>query len=370
VVYVTSGSCTNVAAFYAGTPITVTPRYIPSKAEDPSWKDTAAAPSCTLPAVGHSIDLANSALFVSSCDPSPPPAGIKLFQGPVQAYALVVPKASTQLAITAQEAYFIFGFGNAGQVMPWNDEQFLFIRTSTKSTLLTWAALLGVPAPKWKGIRYDKSAEVLNAVSTSTAPEKTIGLLGAEIYDGARTNLSALAFRTDGQRLAYYPDSTPTAFDKKNVRDGHYASWSPTVWLAHVDAQGLPSDARVKYLVDALLDNPAISPAPDFEPLKLVISKGLVPDCAMQVTRSFEAGPLAPYRPAAPCGCAFERQVGGTSPECLDGGVATLPTDAGTCFPAPNTQAELLNQCTTAVGVAKDPPLPLLRPDGGLPPLP
>src|SRR5262245_62013372 len=33
IVYVTSGSCTNIDAFYTGTPITVNPKYIPSAAE-------------------------------------------------------------------------------------------------------------------------------------------------------------------------------------------------------------------------------------------------------------------------------------------------------------------------------------------------
>lgn len=373
IVYTTSGSCTNIEAFYTGTPITVNPKYIPSSAEAPSWTPSAASPTCTIPQGGHAIDLANSALFVASCDPDEPPPGIRLFQGPVQAYDLVVPKASTQVAMTAEEAYLTFGFGSDSQVTPWSDEAFLFIRTSTKSTLLTWAALLGVPAAKWKGVRYDKSSEVLNAVASSTQPEKTVGLLGAEIYDTSRAKLTALAFRGSGQQRAYLPDSTPTSFDKRNLRDGHYLSWSPTVWLAKVDAAGVPADARVKYIIDALLGNPDISPAPDFKPLDIVVSKGLVPDCAMKVRRSFEGGELIPYHPEKPCGCAFERIVGASAPGCLpDGGDADpgLPTDAGTCYPSPTTHWELINQCTTAQGIAKEPSLPRLLGDGGLPPLP
>ena len=364
IVYTTSGSCTNIDAFYNGTKITVNPKYIPSSVENPTWADTAASPSCIIPTGGHAIDLANSALFVSSCNPAAPPAGIALFQGPIQAYTLAVPKASTQVAMTAEEAYFTFGFGNTGQVTPWNDEAFLFIRTATKSTLLTWAALLGVPAAKWKGVRYDKSSDVLNSVTSSTSAEKTVGLLGAEIYDGARNNVSALAFRGYGQKLAYYPDSTPSSFDKKNLRDGHYLSWSPTVWLAQVDGSGVPTDARVKYLIDSLLGKATISPAPDFKPLDIVISKGLVPDCAMEVTRSFEGGDLSPYHPSQSCSCYYDSKVGG--PCQSDGGVI----DAGTCIANPTTHLQLINQCTTAVGVAKSPSLPLLLSDGGLPPLP
>lgn len=370
-VYLTSGSCTNIDAFYNDTKITTNPKYVPSAAENPAWTDASASPSCTIDPGGHAIDLANSALFVSTCDPSTPPAGVKLFRGPVQAYTLVVPEASTQTAMTSQEGYLVFGFGNTDQVDPWNDENFLFIRPSSKSTLLTWASLLGVPASKWKGQRLDTSTMVLNSVAMSTSAEKTIGLLGAEIYDGQRNVVNALAFKTWGQSYGYYPDSTPSAFDKQNVRDGHYVSWSPTVWLAHVDGSGVPTDARVKYVIDALLGDPAISPAPDFNPLDIVISKGLVPDCAMKVTRDIEAGDLREYTPASDCGCYYESKVGGSSPECADGGVgdAGFGADAG-CFTSPLTHQQIINQCTHAVAVDKNPNLPLLMADGGLPPLP
>lgn len=40
------------------------------------------------------------------------------------------------------------------------------------------------------------------------------------------------------------------------------------------------------------------------------------------------------------------------------------------CYARPRTHRELLNACTTAQSVEKQPVLPLLRPDGTLPPLP
>ena len=46
-----------------------------------------------------------------------------------------------------------------------------------------------------------------------------------------------------------------------------------------------------------------------------------------------------------------------------DGG----PTD---CFTNPQSHEEIINACTDAVKIAKNPTLPLLYPDGGLPPLP
>lgn len=46
------------------------------------------------------------------------------------------------------------------------------------------------------------------------------------------------------------------------------------------------------------------------------------------------------------------------------------PTADLGCYAAPRTHVELLNACTTAQAVDKQPALPLLRSDGTLPPLP
>lgn len=59
-----------------------------------------------------------------------------------------------------------------------------------------------------------------------------------------------------------------------------------------------------------------------------------------------------------------------------------LPSDAGPlpdgalpdgapsdCFMNPQTHDEIINACTDAVRITKNPSLPLLAPDGGLPPL-
>ncbi|MFI5307688.1 MAG: hypothetical protein ACHQ53_10070, partial [Polyangiales bacterium] len=173
-VYTTSGSCTNIEAIYQGVPITTNPKYVPSTSEDAAWKTSDAAPSCVIASSGHAVDVANSALFVSACNPSDPPSGVALFRGPNQGYGFVVPEASTQRAITAEEAYFVFGFGDAGMVTPWNDEAFLFIRPVTKSTLLAMAAAIHVPGKSWKGMQLDKSGDVLSAVASSTSPEPTL----------------------------------------------------------------------------------------------------------------------------------------------------------------------------------------------------
>ncbi len=315
IVYLTAGSCTNIDAFYNDVLLTQNPRYIPSAAEDPTWDPTKPAPQCTIDPTGVPLDIANSATFVSSCTQVDPPGGVGLITGPVQAYLFVVPEASTQKAITAEEGYFVFGFGAAGQAEPWVDESFLFTRPVTKSTLLTLAAAIAVPGAKWKGVPFDKSSEVVNAVAMSASPEETIGILGVEIYDANRDKLNALAFRAFKQKYAYYPDSTPSAIDKKNVRDGHYVPWAPTVWMTHVDGSGVPMNPDAGYFIDLILGN-TVDPPFDTDPLETVISKGLIPDCAMKVSRVFEGGDLSLHDPAEPCHCFYESKVGAASDAC------------------------------------------------------
>jgi hypothetical protein len=54
-----------------------------------------------------------------------------------------------------------------------------------------------------------------------------------------------------------------------------------------------------------------------------------------------------------------------------DGGGPTLPDGAPSdCYLNPTTHLEIINACTDAVKITKNPTLPLLYPDGGLPPLP
>ena len=66
---------------------------------------------------------------------------------------------------------------------------------------------------------------------------------------------------------------------------------------------------------------------------------------------------------AAACG-----EDGGQQPR--DAGVDATGTPDAACFENPTTHAEIINACTTAQRVIKKPNLPLLRPDGTLPPLP
>jgi hypothetical protein len=322
-IYKLNGSCTNIDAVFNGAKLTTNPSYVPSQAEVPGWEASQPSPQCTIDVVGVPIALASSEPFISTCTSTAVPASIDVVPGAINPAAFVVPKGSTQQAITAEQAYFVFGFGAEGQVTPWNDPAFIFIRPLTKGILMTMSPSIRVPASRWQGTPLANSSDIVNAVGSSTSPEKTLGVLATSVYDATRNQLKALAYRTFQQRHAYFPDSTSETKDKRNVRDGHYTLWSRASYLV---PQGNP---RAQYVVGLLADQ-AVSPAPDFDPLATVIGSGFVPACAMSVTRSVEGGDLSPYAPAAPCGCFFDSQLGTSPASCVACDV-NKPCSTGTC---------------------------------------
>ena len=394
-----AGSCTLTSDMFGASKIVKngTLKYIPSTAEDAAWTPSMPEPTCTTGADGVSIDLAISALFVESCGLGAPPAGLDLVQGPIQAYTFIVPIASTQNAIWAEEAYYAFGFGSQNPLAPtydpWNDEGFLFIRAATKSTLVATAKNVALPPNKWKGVVEPASSDVVTAVSSSTQPEATRGILGAEVYDGNRsTGIKTLAFQAFSQNAAYYPDSTSSTFDNQNVRDGHYTLWSPTVYLTPVDSHHVPTNPAVKYISDLVLGN-AVTKAPSggaaFDGLADVVKVGLIPECAMSVTRNVDGGDLSPFSPDTSCACYYLSRIPGasgvpsgctvcTSDQQCGGGVcshgfcepdtiSTAGSSVSGCFAGtPTTHAELINACTNAQGIEKT----VVLPAGGLRPLP
>ena len=123
-----------------------------------------------------------------------------------------------------------------GLIDPWTDENELYIRTVTKSTLLAWAANISVPADKWKGVQArrladgrQRPAELDRTRGRDRHPRRR------GLRREPRDTLSVLAFRAQGPVRGVLPDSTSTSRDKKNVRDGHYTVWSPTVWMDTID---------------------------------------------------------------------------------------------------------------------------------------
>jgi hypothetical protein len=322
-VYTPNGSCTNLTLLYNNSDFTSNAAgggtfYIPSASFDPKTTP----PTC-VPPTGKKADLGISIVFPDGVDcPGLPakPSTVGVTSGPVQAMVFAVPggvgttSGSTQTTITAEEAYLVAGLGPLkAMVSPWSDPTYFYGRPVTKGTQISIGANIGVASAKWQltaANKIDQSGAVLSAIAAQTSTgnaEKTLGILGVEIYDGARAMVHALAFRAYHQLKSYWPDASPTTFDKKNVRDGHYPLWSYVQYVAPQGASGA-ANTNAQVVIDMLAGKP-VTPDPGFDPLKLELDNGLVPVCAMKVQRTYEGGPLSPYSSDTPCGCFFDASV-------------------------------------------------------------
>jgi hypothetical protein len=314
--------------------------------------------ACTLPtiAVGAimepaaKIDIAVSDVYVETCqgsfDTSLNSVGsgtmTKDYLGPIQAMTFAVASASTEQVISAEAAYMVFGFAAAtaaNTINPWSVPGDIYVRFWDSSVLEMIALAIKLPAGMWVNATNKSSTQapgsagtmasdlLASATKSTTDTNATIGILGSSNYV---TGLRPLAFQAVGQSCGYLPDSSSTAHDKLNVRQGRYAIWGPEHLVVNVDSNGNPvgqnsNTASVQTVLNALV---ATSQAPstssdggltDAEE-GMIISAislpavGVVPQCAMQVSRTLEVGPEASYAPPAACSCAFEEAAGSVVP--------------------------------------------------------
>ncbi|MEZ4464312.1 MAG: hypothetical protein R3F43_07300 [bacterium] len=309
------GSCTATEALLGDGELTGTAVYWPG---DVDADGVPVEASCEL-GPGARAQLAFSDVTVDTCTGAPTPAGFAQFPSLVQGFGFVVPPASTQQAITATEAYFLFKFGTeAGrQVPPWVDPALIQIRTPASSTQLLIGLAAGVPGTRWSpnltAINNGSSAVVaaVAAENSTGNAEKSLGILSLQRYDGARDQLRMLAFEAFGQSClgAVYPDSTAQSFDKRNVRDGHYPIWG-YLWMVAAGGADGPTDAGAARVVDFIAGTEPLNGA---DPIADAVRAGAVPACAMQVRRAFDGGPLEAFEHPAPCGCVFEQVATGTT---------------------------------------------------------
>lgn len=325
IVYVAAGSCIGVDAAIHRTVIQTGPPPAVAKSATYWSNATSTGEPCQLPQQGVVFDLGLSDVFVQTCPgfelASLDSLGVKDAHGPIQTMAFVVPAGSSYSTISAQAAYFVFGFGRDGGVIApdsgipiWNDEDQLYVRTSNSGTQAMLAAAIGVPSSRWLGRHLASSDEVARSLqaasATSSSADKAIGILAVDYIDSRdlRGQLRILAFQDTNQVCAFYPDSTATARDKRNVRDGHYPIFGPLHLLYRSDAAGNPEDASKRQeLLDIVGYLSGSKPLPNGVRLLDVFAKrGLIPECAMRVARNKDGGNLFGFTPTNPCSCAFE----------------------------------------------------------------
>jgi hypothetical protein len=330
VVFVSNGGCTGVNNFFTSQPIV-------SKKKSVYYVGTVSS-NCDVPMTGGPnggppvADLIVSDVYPATCGALPggqlPPYAAD-FLGPIQTEVFAVPKASSQKAISAAAAYFVFGFGGNSAVTPWTTNTSIYRNNSSSSSQALLSVALGIPISQWAGVDVTtlpvnagiagaQGAQELNAMVVDPNPEAAIGYLAYTNVDApTATRVNVLAYKEKGQSCAYYPDSTPTAHDKVNVRDGHYSLWGPTHYITFVDGHGEPQNPNVARLISYVTGT--TSPPGGLDLLQLEAQMNLVPPCAMHVARAVEMGPLVSYAPPNSCSCYYDYVATGKSScqECM-----------------------------------------------------
>lgn len=245
------------------------------------------------------------------------PSDVSDITGPIQVFSFAVPKPSTQNVISREAAFRVFGYSADSGVTPWDDPNYIFRRHPESGTQIVIGENIGLAARLWSGVRVQSSRSMPAVLQKSTQPAKTIGITSADqsTTDEGKDSMRTLAYQHAGQACGYHPDHVfPNGFDKRNVRDGHYALWAPIHMLAR-GSGGIPiTDARAKRLI-RFIDGTSENFSSKY--LSTLKKGHLVPLCAMAVQRDTPGGDIRPFLPSPSCDCAFER--------------ADWPTDSSGC---------------------------------------
>jgi hypothetical protein len=330
-VYTSTGSCVGVDAILNGTPMTTGPAPAPATSAVFWDSNSSTGISCLLPDGGVPADMGISDVFAQTC-PGFDLANLQSKQvgeahGPIQTMAFVVPANSPYSEISAQAAYFVFGFGAQGGVLDasstpiWDDEGYLFQRSATSGTQAMLAAAIGVPPDQWKGKSHKSSDDVASDIQLAGAMQdsanKSVGILAADYIDSKnlRAQIRILAYQDTNQACSFFPDSTGNSHDKRNVRDGHYPIWSPLHVLYKVDASQNPVNPSNRQQISDIIGYLSGSKAlPNgIKLIDVYAQSGLIPECAMHVTRQQDGGNVYPFAPVNPCSCLFESKATGST---------------------------------------------------------
>jgi hypothetical protein len=334
------GACIGFGHFASGTiPGTTTRNVV-------YWDAAGTATTCQAPvAAGLPVDFAHMGNTADFCAayPDGTPAGIGDFIGPVQTVNIITDKDSSQRSISAEALYYILGLGAAAaEVAPWTNPRAMILRTTSSFVhQFVAASIFDTPLKVFydhpsisgrTGTEVPGNPESITRIVEAGAsnPESPIGYVSGSAADAGRAQVKTLAYQHYGQTCAYWPDSSESALDKINVRQGLYHFWTPGHFFAPVDSQGAiisnrpGADAngraaiaeRVERLIGYFsgeLASPAgISPSIG----ERIIRAGDIPVCAMQVTREGTAGAVSSFAPEAPCGCYFEAIATGNTSVC------------------------------------------------------
>ena len=335
-IYQNATSCAGVASVFDATKRLMSN---PAAGAPPNYAfffdDNGQQVGCLLDTAGNTIDIGVSNLFSTTCNTATTTyvtgTTVSDYTGPVVPFVLSVPSASTQVSISSEAAHMVFGMGGksggAGglkDAAPWTDPTYYFIRNSGAGSTVLTGLLIDVPKTKFFGIDRLSTDNLRDSMLASTAAEQSIGILSIDYADKNRGNLRSLYLQSKGQSCGYLPDSTKNAFDKMNVRDGHYPLWGYVHFFTPIGAGGVPSDAAkamvtrfaISRLDQGLLDN--------------IIGASLIPQCAMKVVRTGEESDFAAQR-GLRCGCYFDFKTTGKTDCTACQSSSDCPADRSAC---------------------------------------
>ncbi|MBK6515954.1 MAG: hypothetical protein IPM79_04140 [Polyangiaceae bacterium] len=276
-------------------------------------------------------DIVLSDVFATTCADFPNGLGtVADFQGPVLGFGFIVHPDSPAVSISAEAAYLVYGFGAESNVVaPWTDPLTILHRDENSGAENVFAKTIGLDVTKFAGMSLNSTGTLVTQVASATGADvnTTIGGANVGIIDSRRGEIRALAYQHYDQTCGYYPDSSLDAFDKRNIRDGHYPIWGAIHIYTRVDEAGIPINAGANRFINLTLGTDEIE---GLDPIALEATSNLIPQCAMTVARTEDGGPLSSSLPPRPCGCYFESLTGGTDCEaCMSS--AECPAEAPEC---------------------------------------
>ncbi|HEY4185688.1 MAG TPA: hypothetical protein VGP07_11500 [Polyangia bacterium] len=336
IIYNATGSCAGIAALQGAQALTMVGDVY--KTMDAGGKPVKT--TCQIDVTPTFADVAISDVFYESCGTGAKPATIGDVQGPVQAMLPIVASTNTGIqAISAEQAAAIWGCGTAGKVGMFTDDTAATgtqQRNKDSGSQILMAKNIGVPADQFKGHMNAKGGDLLTSMSAGATaePMQVIGFIAADAYKSALSTatpspIHSLAFKGLTQTKAYYADSTATAQDRRNVRDGHYVVAGPEHMM--VKLTNGAATAPAQRFIDWINGTAMIDTSPNTW-IDLEAIAGTIPQCAMTVTHTSDGGFMSPYTPCQPCGCYFESKATGVAPAACVACSAGAPCAGGkTC---------------------------------------
>jgi hypothetical protein len=308
---------------------------------------TGTAPTCTWNdgSVGGPVDFATTGGTLALFQGETLDADTGEFIGPTQGVNIVVPWDSTETSISAEALYTVFGFGPAANLtgattpIPWTKKDYIFQRASTAFVQqLVRGAIRSLGGNATNFPADFANAATATLVHSSSGKDDNQGTVDSLIWAATQSHAQdaigftsgptadknrgtgkahSLAYQHAGQTTAYWPDSTPDAFDKINIRNGQYFLWDTNQFFAKIT--GSNSKPKLSQVVNEDVRNfigyfsGELTPADGTDVTRAVAETGSIPLCAMEVQRETDFTGLSCYAPTTPCGCYFESIATGTA---------------------------------------------------------